>query len=154
MSWDIFVQDLPSDSRSVADIPDDFLPQPLMPRSDLIARIREVVPEADFSDPAWGVVEGPDYSIEINVGDDDPVSSFAFHVRGGDLAAGVVAAILDHLGLRGLDTAQDESGTGFFDPATAVNSLRRWRSFRDRTLAAPDADPPRRGLTGRLLGRG
>ncbi|GAB4010896.1 hypothetical protein [Nocardioides ultimimeridianus] len=54
MSWDISVMDLPSDVASVADMPDDFEPQPLGSRADLITAIREVAPSADFSDPSRG----------------------------------------------------------------------------------------------------
>jgi len=63
VSWDIFVQDFPKDAKTVDDIPDDFVPQPLIPRRELITRIQEVVPEAHFSDPAWGLIDDPDYSI-------------------------------------------------------------------------------------------
>ncbi len=154
MSWDIIVQDLPRDAKTVADIPEDFEPQPLMPRHELIARILDVVPGADFSDPTWGLVEGTDYSIEVSIGDEDPVISFAFHVRGGDMVVGVVAAILDHLGLRAIDPGQGEDGTGFFDPSLATESLQQWRAFRDRAVASVDPagvvpEPaPERGLAG------
>jgi hypothetical protein len=133
MSWDIFVQDLPAHARKVQEIPDDFVPQPLMSRQALLDGIRHVVPGADFSDPTWGVIDGPDYSIEINIGEGDPVSGFAFHVRGGDLAAGIVSAILEHFGLRAIDTGRDDGM--FFDATAAAASLRRWRAYRDRVVA-------------------
>jgi hypothetical protein len=49
MSWDIFVQDIPPLARSVKEIPDDFDPRPIGKWLDLVARIREVVPNADFT---------------------------------------------------------------------------------------------------------
>lgn len=52
MSWDIFVQDLPSDTKTIEDIPDDFVPRPLGLRSDIIAAILNVAPYANFTDPA------------------------------------------------------------------------------------------------------
>ena len=131
MSWDIFVQDLPPDAATVADIPDDFEPAPLMERSALIERIRGVVSEADFGDPAWGRIEGPGFSIEVNIGNEDPVRGFAFHVRGGDLAVGIVADVLERLGLRALDPG---SGSGFFERGAAVASLTAWRDYRSRVL--------------------
>ena len=48
------------------------------------------------------------------------------------MAAGVVADILDRLGLRAIDTGRDDGG--FFDPAEAVASLQRWREYRNRVL--------------------
>ena len=54
MSWDIFVQDIPRGARDAGDIPENFQPRPLGERSEVIRRILEVVPEADFSDSTWG----------------------------------------------------------------------------------------------------
>lgn len=140
MSWDIFVADFPKDALTLDDVPEGFEGGPLMARRELIERVIEVVPEADFSNPTWATIEGPDYSIEINVGDEDPVRSFAFHVRGGDLAVGVVAAILEHLGLRAVDTGRDDGG--FFDPDSAQDGLRRWRAYRDQVVSGAAASSP------------
>ncbi len=51
--------DLPRDAASVSDIPDDFEPQPLGNRVDLIDAIREAAPSVDFSDPSWGELVTP-----------------------------------------------------------------------------------------------
>jgi len=111
VSRDIFIQDLPRDATSVADIADDFVPQAIGSRVHIVDTIARIVPDADFSDPIWGIIEGFGYSIEVNLGEDDPVHGFALHVRG-DGADSVIAAILDELGLRALDS---ESGE-FFTP--------------------------------------
>src|SRR2546428_2636470 len=107
MSWDIFVQDIPLDAQTVRDIPDSFVPAPVGRRSQIIEEIRKVAPFADFSDPAWGVIEGEDFSIEVNLGTNELVKDFAFHVRGGDMAAAAVSDLLKHLNLRAFD-----GGTG------------------------------------------
>jgi len=91
MSWDIYVQDIPPSVKSISEMPDDFEPQPLGTRGDIIARIREVIPNADFTSPSWGQIDGPDFSIEVSMGALEQVVSFAFHVRGGDLATFAVA---------------------------------------------------------------
>ena len=129
MSWDIFVQDLPVGAMTIDDIPTDFVPQSLGPRSTIIAKILEVVPSADFSDPAWGQIEAETWSIEVNLGANDTCDSFAFHVRGGDEAAGVVAAILEHLSLRALDPGAE--GGLFSAGPEALESFRRWREYRN-----------------------
>jgi hypothetical protein len=129
MSWDIFVQDLPSGINSVAEIPDDFMPSTIGPRRSIVEAITAATPDIDFSDPTWGRIEGVGYSIEVNIPDEDPVDSFAFHVRGGDLAVGVIADILERLRLRAIDPQSD---TGLFEPGTAAASLRRWRAYRDQ----------------------
>lgn len=135
MSWDIFVQDLPPGLSTVEDFPDDFVPGSIGRRSEIVAGIQGVVPDVDFTDPTWGRIEGPDYSIEVNLGDEDPVTSFAFHIHGGEMAAGVVADILDRLQLRAIDPQSD---SGLFDEATAEESLRRWRAYRDQAIAQAD----------------
>src|SRR5258707_9772808 len=112
MSWDIFVQDFPKNVKSAKDIPADYCAKPIGTRAEIIAKILEVVPFADFSDPSWGDIEGNDWSIEVNLGDDGPSDGFALHVRGaGDEAVGVIAAILDHLNLRAFET----SNADFFE---------------------------------------
>lgn len=133
MSWDIFVQDIPENVQDIDDIPDDFTPKPIGKRSWIIAEIRKVVPFVDFSDPSWGIIEGENFSIEINLGESDTVDSFAFHVRGGnEVAIGIIADILASLRLRALDSA---AGT-LFDPAQAVVSMRQWQTYRDRIVNA------------------
>lgn len=120
MSWDVFVQQLPEGVRHVADIPDDFVPGALGTRREIVAGIRDVFPKVDFSDPEWGRVERRGFSIEVNMGADDPVMSFALHIRGDRSAAAAVAALLDRLGFPATDP---QSPTGIFDADSAVESI-------------------------------
>ena len=130
MSWDIFVQDLPKNASTIEEIPDDFAPGTIGKRSQIIEKIREVVPAADFSEPSWGRIRGDNWSIEVNMGKDEECSGFCFHVRGSDAAAGVVAAILQELKLRALDPTQEG---GFFNVGPdAVEAFRKWRAYRDQ----------------------
>jgi hypothetical protein len=64
------------------------------------------------------------------MGDEEVVQDFVLHVRGGDAAAGAVVAILDHLGLRAIETGAGE----ILDPATAAAALRQWRAYRDQIV--------------------
>lgn len=134
MSWDIFVQDLPRDAKSVKEIPADFKPSPIGRRSTIIEKIWEVVPIADFSDPSWGRIDGEDWSIEINMGAEEECRSLAFHVRGGDTAIGVVAAILEHLKLRAL---APQTGGFFVAGPEAIESFLEWRAYRDQVINNP-----------------
>ena len=135
MSWDIYVQDIPASLRSVAEMPGDFEPRLLGKRADIIARIQEIVPTADFASPTWGLIDGPGFSIEVSMGDMEDVRSFAFHVRGGDLAAFVVADILHHLGLRAFDPSSESGIFGL--EGDGASGLRRWRTYRDSVLGKP-----------------
>lgn len=131
MSWDIFVQDLPRDAKSIADIPADFRPRPIGTRTDVIRKIKEVTPDADFSDPSWGRIEADDWSIEVSIGTDEECAGFALHVRGGDETVGVVAAILEHLNLRALDS---QTGEFFVAGPEALESFQKWRAYRDQAV--------------------
>ena len=135
MSWDVLIHDLPEGVERVADIPDDFRPSKLGSRAELIAAIRDVLPAADFSDPAWGTLEEADYSIEFSVGDDEEVGSIMLHVRGGDAAAATIDKLLTHLGKRALDCGAGE----FFEfDGRSAEGLRRWRAYRDRVLGGEE----------------
>jgi hypothetical protein len=139
MSWDIFVMDFPSDIKTVRDIPKDFQPPPIGKRSDIIMKIKEIVPFADFTNPSWGQIDGKGFSIEVSLsGDEEILDGFVLYVRGGDEAVGVIADILDNLGLRALDGSNEE--TGFFDPQKSVEGLRRWRAYRDQIINASRGD--------------
>jgi hypothetical protein len=74
-------------------------------RVHLIETIRQVVPSADFSHRSWGHIDLPGVSIEINVGHEQPLDSFAMHVRATDDAAAneILRAILERLGVRAFD---------------------------------------------------
>ena len=70
-----------------------------------------MVPAANFTDPAWGQIDAPTFSIEVNLGHDEVDRSFALHVRGGDEAVACVAAILDTVGARAIDTSSGSSSS-------------------------------------------
>jgi hypothetical protein len=131
MSWDIFVMDVPSDIASVGEIPSDFKPRSLGGRSTIISKIREIIPTADFSNPSWGLVLGDDWSIEVNIGEDEECDGFALHVRGGEAAVGAVASILDGLGIRAIDS---QTGEFFASGPSAIESFRKWRAYRDQVV--------------------
>lgn len=137
MSWDLFVQDIPRDVQDVREIPDDFEPQSLGRRSEIVEQIVAVVPTADFSDPSWGSVEGEICSLEFSMGVDEDVHSFTIHVHGGGGAAGLVVELLGRYGWRAIDPASD---TGIFDPGSAPASLEKWRGYRDRVVGSTEED--------------
>ena len=113
VSRDIFIQDLPPLAETVADIPNDFKPRSIGTSDEIVEMIQRLMPDADFSDVEWGVIEGPTFSIEVNIRKAESVKALALHVRGDRAADAVLSEITDALGLRALDS---ESATGFFEP--------------------------------------
>jgi hypothetical protein len=89
--------------RFGADIADDWLPSDLpFGRQTVIDAVLAIAPGADFTDPNWGHLDVPGVAIEVNLSDDEPVRSFAFHVRASDQCAAdqLLRAILNRLGVR------------------------------------------------------
>src|SRR5712691_7008539 len=125
MSWDIFIQQFPDDARKVTDIPDTFTASPIGRRDEVMAKIRSVLPQVDFSDPAWGVLQGDGYSIEFGLGDDDVLYGITLHIRGSNAVLPHITSVLDALRLRAIDSWTGE----FFDPEVAPHSLARWRGY-------------------------
>lgn len=128
-SWDVLAQDFPP-VDTIDQIPDDFIPQPLGSRAELMARIQRRVPALRFGPDGLGCVTGTGLDLEINVGKQDPVDSIAFHGRGGSGDIEVIADVLDALHLRAID-----SGTGeFFSRSAAQAAQREWREHRNAVI--------------------
>ncbi len=133
MSYDIFVQDIPSSVQCVEDVPEDFCPESVGRRSEIAAVITAVAPEVDFSDPSWGIIEGGGWSIEVSLGQEEEVLGFAFHLRGsGEEPLSVIAEILRRLKLRAFAPGSD---TGLFEPGPDVSgAFQKWQRYRDQAI--------------------
>ena len=148
MSWDILIQDF-GEYAEFSDIPDDFAPKPIGQRSAIIKAIQTGVPEANFSDPSWGMVDTIDGSIEINIGDGEVCDSVMLHVRGGEAIYKRVVDIVALIPGRAADMATGE----FFDPKTSDKSFESWREYRDHVAAVQGAESVKESLLKRLMSR-
>ena len=135
MSWEIYVQDLPADAATIDDVPNDFVPKSIGTRAEIIRKIKDVVPFADFSDPSWGNIETQTFSIEVSLGEDENVNSIMFHVRGDDAAAALMSEILISLNMRGFDMWTSD----FFDHLRAAAGMQAWRQYRDQIISKSKA---------------
>ena len=102
------VQDFPADARSVDEIPDSYRPRLIGTRSEIIERLTARFAKLDFSDPAWGVLEGEGFSMELNIGESEEVDGMMLHVYGAGEVMSVVQGILDCLGVRAIDISSGE----------------------------------------------
>jgi len=130
MSWDVSIMHLPADVQSVVAIGEVFKLRPLGKRDDIIEKIREILPDVDFSDPSWGVLDQAGFTIEFNMGKEEICDSFMLHVRGGGDAIATIEGLLKHLQLRAVDCS-----TGDIFPSDAAHaSLGRWQEYRNRVI--------------------
>lgn len=130
MSWDLFVQDW-GNARTLEEIPDDFQPQPIGNRTDIIRTILSAEPTVNFTDKSWGILENDQFYIEFNMGDDELLNSFAMHVRGNKLAIPCIANILRELNLRATDGSTPE----FFNIEEGTKQLQNWIDYRNKIMA-------------------
>jgi len=107
MSWDVVLVNAPQ-GLTVQEIPRDFVPPPLGPATELLDRLRAALPDLNLSDPTWGNLDSPDWSIEFNIGREDPVESIMLHVRGGGDVVEVIQRAARALGCRALDGSSGE----------------------------------------------
>jgi hypothetical protein len=136
MSWDVILIDMPSGIVTIDDLPKDFSPE-LGPRTHVLSTIATMLPDLDLTDPAWGILDGDDFSIEFNIGDGDPITDIMLHVRGGDDAIHVIQHICEHTGWRAFDTSTGDLIDFAQDPTAG---LRQWRAYRDRVVASLKAE--------------
>lgn len=61
---------------------DDPDPEPLGPRAQVIEALERTFPGLRWVDPHWGDFADSEGSAEFNLGTEDPVKSFAVHLRG------------------------------------------------------------------------
>ncbi|MBU2662501.1 hypothetical protein KOI35_03165 [Actinoplanes bogorensis] len=130
MSWDVFLFRAPADVAAVDEIAEDFDPDALGPLAEVLRRLGDALPEVDLGDPAWGMLDGSSWHIELNIGKRDPVDSIMLHVRGGgDDVLPVIARIAAAVDARALDISTGEFLTG--DPGQTAG-WRGFQQYRDR----------------------
>jgi hypothetical protein len=83
MSWDLSVFASADVPPPVEEMPRDWRGQVLGTPDQVRAALSLSFPGVDWASPNWGHFEGPGFSLEFNIGDDDPNDGFMIHVRGG-----------------------------------------------------------------------
>jgi hypothetical protein len=126
MSWDLFIQDWGS-YKNLDEIPDNYNPSPIGTRTEIIRKIKGLIPEVNFSDPSFGVLDMSEFSIEFNMGEDEEQDSFILHVRGNEKVVPLIAHILKELELK----AADGSDELLEDFESLKEAYERWTGYRD-----------------------
>lgn len=114
MSWTLVALRAPRGAGRPEEIPDDS--PPILPRAELVRRLREVVPDAEWLDEGTGVVRRSRGTLEIAVDGGDPVKYVFLEMRrdAADVES-VVDQILEVLDLR----AVGEDGE-FYEPGLTL----------------------------------
>lgn len=104
MSYDLFFQDWRG-YKKLEDIPDGFKPKPIGNKTDIIKKIIEIIPDINFENKDWGILERDDFNIEFNMGDEDEeqIYSFALHIRGNDGFKPLIIQLINHLNIKASD---------------------------------------------------
>jgi hypothetical protein len=118
---------MPLGAADVSQIPDDFELPVLGSAAEVRERIHQVLQAVDWDDPEWGRLEGMGWSMELNLGRDDPADSLMLHVRGG--GDGAVEAV--QLVAGALDADPVDMSTG---APVVPAGWEEWQLYRDRTI--------------------
>jgi len=77
------------------------------------------------------MLNGDGFSIEFNVGDDDPIDNMMLHVRGGGDAIAAIMSFVTPMGWSALDCSTGE----FLDPAAPSDEgWKGFRAYRDKVI--------------------
>jgi hypothetical protein len=111
MSVIISMMRVPEGIVSLADFPPNFVQEPLGSHADVMALIRALFPDADYSDPTWiGVYS--DRLSEVIMGVEDPVYGLGFRNPSFELIQEVFSAV----GWRGIDPSNGRITLPFIPP--------------------------------------
>lgn len=128
--WRAVIRRLPDGVSSMHELPADCTSAPLGRQSDVLVTVKQAVPEVDLSDPTWGELSGLTWSIELNIGSEDPVDSIMLHIRGsGDDALRPVFRLGEALRCKVLDLAEGD----LIAPGQALGWCA-FQPFRDRVV--------------------
>src|SRR5258708_507607 len=112
MSWDIMIFNIRGASPPpLEDLQESDL-LPLGPAAKVRGDITAALPGVDWTHPTWGLYGTDEFSIEFNVGKDDPIQSMMLHVRGGGDAFAAIMAVIQPHGWSALDCSTSK----FLDP--------------------------------------
>ncbi len=133
MSWDIWFIAAETPPPPAAQMPDDWKGIPFGSLNEVRETITTHLPGTDWSDAAWGTYDGPGYSLEFNMGKEDPCSSFMIHVRGGGEVVSIIEKLATIPDWFAMDTSQGEWWHHNQDKEKGWKSFQEYRDYITRT---------------------
>lgn len=131
MSWDVMIFNLGGKAPLNLDQLEETDLLPLGPADEIRERISALLPGVDWSDPTWGIYGDEGFSIEFNVGEDDPITNMMLHVRGGGDAIAAITRFAKPLQWSALDCSTSEF-LDFEKPSQA--GWEGFQAFRDQVI--------------------
>ena len=136
MSWGVSVQRFSREYNSIEDIPETERLVPLGSQAAVRALISEYFPGTDWTEPAWGIFDSLDGSIEFSMGKDEPNTGFMMHVRASPAVINPMIAMCRLHNLQALDGSSGQFLEKSTDPS---GSLKQWIEYRNQIVAKHDA---------------
>jgi hypothetical protein len=128
MSWTVSVLG-GKEPPPVHDLPDGWRPEALGSGAEVRGRISAHLPGVDWTDPTWGRYAGDGFTFEFNMGREEPVESFAVHVRGGGDAIADLRRFAVPNGWHLLDWSTGD----YIDPQSPSDAgWVGWQAYRDK----------------------
>jgi hypothetical protein len=108
MSWDVMIFNMRGKTPPPLDQLQESDYAPLGAAVEVRQQVSSLLPGVDWSDPTWGIYGDDGFSIEFNVGKDDPIENMMLHVRGGGDAIAAITRFAKPLGWSALDCSTSE----------------------------------------------
>ncbi|MFB6365856.1 hypothetical protein ACFCP7_17620 [Paenibacillus elgii] len=105
MSWDVLIMKEKYDFDSPEENQPDIAP--LGKRDEIIEKLTQCIPNLDYRDEAWGILNDEGFSIEFNTGDEEIVDSIMLYIRGGGTVMDTLQLVCETLDAYALDTSNN-----------------------------------------------
>ena len=108
MTWDLLLLRIPPEIETAEDLSEDAV-IPLGAPSDVRANIQRALPQTQFGDETTGRLATTEYSIQLSLGDADPVRGVLLLISGETArATSAVASLCAATGWRAFDMNTEE----------------------------------------------
>jgi len=119
-------------------LPDDFEPPSMGNAQAIRNAISDAIPGVDWSDPAWGMIDGDGWSIEFNHQDTGETDQIMLHVRG---SGDPVTAIVKLCKTNNWSAFDTTSGEFINLDAPSTDGWTGFQAFRDRAVTQTVQEP-------------
>ena len=132
MSWDVTLMKLPDNfDGNWENLPEDFEPKIMCTQEYLQKEIKKLFPNINNDDPTWMILDEETFSIEFNVGNNDPINSIMLHVRGEQEALKAIKIFSEKFNCSAIEI----DGGRIIDFTAEINEgFSEWQKYRDQIV--------------------